>query len=62
MPDSTDTKEVGFVYDDHPESMLPMMEVRFNGKTISVKALTHAAEVMRLKLKQLGIDVHMDFK
>lgn len=46
MPDSTDTKEVGFIYDDHPESPLPIMEVRFNGKTISVRALTHVAEVM----------------
>lgn len=57
MPDSTDIKEIGFVYDDHPESPIPIMEVRFNGKTLSVKALAHAAEVMRLKLEELGIIV-----
>lgn len=49
--------EIGFVYDDHPESPIPIMEIRFNGETISVKALAHAAEVMRLKLKELGVEV-----
>ena len=52
--------EIGFVYDDHPESPIPIMEIRFNGKTISVKHLVYAAEIMRLRLKELGVDVTID--
>lgn len=49
--------EIGFVYDDHPESPIPITEIRFNGKTISIKELVHAAETMRVELEKQGIKV-----
>lgn len=50
----------GFTY--HEEKLMPIVEVRLDGKALSIKELVRAAEAMRLELLKYGVVVGVKSK
>ena len=49
------SKQSGFEYTE--SKFFPMIEVKLNGRTLSIKELAKIAEQMRLKLLEHGIEI-----
>lgn len=50
----------GFTYKEH--ELMPIVEIKLNGKDLSIKELVRAAEAMRQELLKYGVTVGVNSK
>ena len=50
----------GFTYKEH--ELMPIVEIKLNGKDLSIRELVRAAESMRLELLKYGVTVGVKSK